>query len=80
MPSPAWREAFSIMWTDTDGAAKDAVEEAIRAGKSDCANYWCVGVIKIKKFINLYVCIPKQAKIRFRSPTNQLHERAGEKL
>jgi hypothetical protein len=43
MPLPAWREAFSIMWTDTDDAGKDAVEEAIRAGKSDCANYWCVG-------------------------------------
>ena len=42
MPSPAWREAFTLMWTDTDVAAKDAVEDAIRVGKSDCTNYWFV--------------------------------------
>jgi hypothetical protein len=48
MPSPAWREAFSTMWTNTDSVAKGVVEDAIRAGKSDCANYWSVYNIPMK--------------------------------
>mmetsp|Transcript_13041 Transcript_13041/g.15567 ORF Transcript_13041/g.15567 Transcript_13041/m.15567 type:complete len:203 (+) Transcript_13041:48-656(+) len=39
MPAPAWREAYTLLWTETDEVAIRAVTEAIRISKVDCRDY-----------------------------------------
>ncbi len=36
---PAWRESFTLLWTDTDDAALVAINEAIRVYRTDCRDY-----------------------------------------
>eukprot|EP00613_Pedinella_sp_CCMP2098_P021795 CAMPEP_0171686158 /NCGR_PEP_ID=MMETSP0991-20121206/2639_1 /TAXON_ID=483369 /ORGANISM="non described non described, Strain CCMP2098" /LENGTH=214 /DNA_ID=CAMNT_0012273867 /DNA_START=149 /DNA_END=793 /DNA_ORIENTATION=- len=39
MPSPAWREAFTYMWRETDDIALQVLKHAVEVAKSDCRDY-----------------------------------------